>query len=72
MADIRQSSSSEPSKANFDAESVAGDLWMRQNYQAIHLELGLDEAHAFIQSAEGVGLIIERSEAEPARSGSKT
>ncbi|MBV9303144.1 MAG: hypothetical protein JOY62_19465 [Acidobacteriaceae bacterium] len=61
MADIRQSSGSEPSKTIFDAESVAGDLWMRQNYHDIHLELNSDETTAFVQSAEGAGLILERS-----------
>ena len=63
MADIRQSSGSDASKTIFDAESVAGDLWMRQNYQDIHLELNTDERNAFVASAEGVGLIIERSDA---------
>ena len=47
----------------FDAQSVAGDLWMRQHYQEIHLELNADETKAFVQSAEGVGLVIERSNA---------
>ena len=63
MGDIRQSSSSNPPKTIFDAQSVAGDLWMRQNYQEIHLELNEDETKAFIESAEGTGLILERSDA---------
>jgi hypothetical protein len=62
MADIRQSYSSE-TKVIFDAESVAGDLWMRQNYHEIHLELDADQARAFVQSAEGAGLILEKTAA---------
>ncbi len=64
MADIRQSSGSDPSdgKVVLDADSVAGDLWMRQNYHDIHLELPADEARAFVQSAEGAGLILERQQ----------
>jgi hypothetical protein len=59
MADIRQSSSP-GTKVSFDANSVAGDLWMRQNYHEIHLELDSEDAKAFVESAEGAGLIIER------------
>ena len=62
MADIRQSPRS-GNKMVFDAESVAGDLWMRQNYHEIHLELDADEARAFVQSAEGAGLILEKTAA---------
>ncbi len=60
MADIRKSRAVSSSETEvFDAESVAGDLWMRQNYQDIHLELNGQEANAFIQKAEGAGLILE-------------
>ena len=62
MADIRQSSGS-GNKSVFDAESVAGDLWMRQNYHEIHLELDTDEVRAFVQTAEGAGLIVEKTTA---------
>ena len=63
MADIRQSSTLN-SKANllFDAESVAGDLWMRQHYSEIHLELDAGEAATFIGEAETAGLILEAAE----------
>jgi hypothetical protein len=61
MADIRQSpnSNTAESKMIFDAESVAGDLWMRQHYHEIHLELDAREARDFANSAEGAGLILE-------------
>jgi hypothetical protein len=64
MADIRQSRTSATSNGNviFDAESVAGDLWMRQNYHGIHLELGAQESQAFVKSAEDAGLIVEKSQ----------
>ena len=62
MVDIRQSSGS-GNKTAFEADSVAGDLWMRQNYHDIHLELDPDEARAFVQSAEGTGLILEKAAA---------
>jgi hypothetical protein len=62
MADIRQSSRSE-AKMVFDAESVAGDLWMRQNYHDIHLELDADQTRAFVQSAEASGLMLEKTAA---------
>ena len=72
MTDIRQSPSSTPSdnKVTFDAESVAGDLWMRQHYQGIHLELGTQEANAFAQSAKDAGLVVEKL--PPAGSSSDT
>ena len=62
MADIRQSPSSKKSdgKVIFDAESVAGDLWMRQNYHGIHLELSVQEGDAFSKSAEDAGLTVEK------------
>jgi hypothetical protein len=61
MADIRQSpnSNSPESKVIFDAESVAGDLWLRQHYHGIHLELDARQAREFANSAEGAGLILE-------------
>jgi|GraSoiStandDraft_11_1057310.scaffolds.fasta_scaffold2107366_2 hypothetical protein len=60
MADIRQSPSSED-KIVFDADSVAGDLWMRQNYHEIHLELDAQETEAFKRRAEEAGLILDVS-----------
>jgi hypothetical protein len=62
MADIRQSSTSDGpgSKVIFDAESVAGDLWMRQHYHEIHLELDAQQATEFAKSAESTGLIVEK------------
>jgi hypothetical protein len=62
MTDIRESPSASPSdnKVIFHAESVAGDLWMRQHYHGIHLELGTQEASAFTQSAKDAGLVIEK------------
>ena len=63
MADIRQSPSSED-KTAFDAESVAGDLWMRQNYQDIHLELQPQEADAFRTAAQAVDLIFSTNESD--------
>jgi hypothetical protein len=61
MVDIRQSPSSESpgGKVIFDAESVAGDLWMRQRYHEIHLELDAQQAKEFAKSAESAGLILE-------------
>jgi hypothetical protein len=64
MADIRQSSSStSDGKVIFDAESVAGDLWMRQNYHGIHVELNAQEAEAFAKNAESAGLTLEKLQA---------
>ncbi len=60
MADIRKSGTSEARV--FNAESVAGDLWMRQNYHDIHLELDAQEATDFIEKAEGAGLILEAAD----------
>jgi hypothetical protein len=62
MADIRQSPSSTASdtKVIFDAQSVAGDLWMRQHYQGIHLELEPQKANDFTQSAKDAGLVVEK------------
>jgi len=62
MADIRQSpiSNTSSSKAIIDAESVAGDLWMRQHYHDIHLELDAQQAEDFAKSAESVGLTVEK------------
>jgi hypothetical protein len=61
MADIRQlPSSTSDGKVTLDAESVAGDLWMRQNYHGIHLELNAQEAEAFAKSAKGAGLTLEK------------
>jgi hypothetical protein len=61
MADVRQSPRSiSDGKAIFDAESVAGDLWMRQNYHGIHLELDEQQAEAFAKSAEDARLILEK------------
>ena len=61
MADIRQSPGSEASggKVIFDAESVAGDLWMRQHHHGIHLELDAQQAKDFVKSAEDAGLLLE-------------
>jgi hypothetical protein len=65
MADIRRSTPSNTSdgKVIFDAESVAGDLWMRQNYHGIHLELDAQEAEAFAKNAEGAGLTLGKLKA---------
>jgi hypothetical protein len=65
MADIRRSTPSNTSdgKVILDAESVAGDLWMRQNYHGIHLELDAQEAEAFAKSAEDAGLTVEKLQA---------
>ena len=62
MVDIRQSPSSDApgSKVIFDAKSVAGDLWMRQHYHEIHLELDAQGAKDFAKSAESAGLIVEK------------
>ena len=72
MADIRQSPNSNASdnKLIFDAESVAGDLWMRQHYQEIHLELDPQQAKDFAKSAKEAGLIVETM--QPAVSSSGT
>lgn len=63
MADIRQSSSSKApeGKLIFDADSVAGDLRMRQNYREIHLELDAEEGKRFVERAEAAGLILENT-----------
>jgi hypothetical protein len=64
MADIRQSPiSTSGGKVVFDAESVAGDLWMRQKYHEIHLELNTQEAEAFAKSVEAAGLRLEKLQA---------
>jgi hypothetical protein len=65
MADIRQSPSPNApgSKVIFDAESVAGDLWMRQHHHEIHLELDAQPAKDFAKSAERAGLIVEKLQA---------
>jgi hypothetical protein len=47
----------------FDAESVAGDLWMRQNYHGIHLELDTEKAEAFAKRAKEAGLILDKLQA---------
>lgn len=62
MADIRQSPNSDTpgSKVIFDAASVAGDLWMRQHYHEIHLELDAQPAKEFVKDAETAGLILEK------------
>lgn len=61
MGDIRQSPSSE-NKVAFDAESVAGDLWMRQHYHEIHLELETQDANDFLQTAQAAGLVLDSSQ----------
>ena len=65
MADIRQSSSPE-NKVAFDADSVAGDLWMRQNYHGIHLELDAQESNAFLEAARAADLILDTNESDMA------
>ncbi|MGI9074442.1 MAG: hypothetical protein ACR2JB_24720 [Bryobacteraceae bacterium] len=61
MADIRRSTPSNTSdgKVTFDAESVAGDLWMRQNHHGIHVELDTQKAQAFAKNAKDAGLTLE-------------
>jgi hypothetical protein len=65
MADIRQTAgrSGSEGKAVFEADSVASDLWRRQNYHEIHLELDAEEAKRFVERAEGAGLILENTSA---------
>lgn len=63
MGDIRQSSSSE-NKVVFDADSVAGDLWMRQHYHEIHLELEAQDANVFLQTAQAAGLIFDANDTD--------
>ncbi len=51
-------------KAIFDADSVAGDLWMRQHYHEIHLELEAQEANAFLAAAQSAGLILDAKDTD--------